>query len=444
MQCSQCGHRVRGRALFCPNCGHKLELEEQTVAPQKRRAGAEADAKKGCGQSITVIVVAIVALVAIVGLGIAAVYFGLADRSETEQQAAQQHYQKGVAYMNDSNYELAIAEFELAIKLDPQNDQAIDRLSKARATLAQVPTPTPMLQLETKAAYLQELRKAHQTRDWAQVLDISGKLLALDPDYHRAEVDEVLFEAYYESGQQLVAEDRLREAVRLFDQALDLQPDNALVSRSKELASLYLSAMGYWGADWSKAAGDFQSLFGLQPDYKDVRQRLHDANVNLGDQLASDGDWCQAAQQYGLALAALDTAETAGKRQDAINRCNSSPEATPTESEGESEPGDTTPSTASGTYAGRLVEYTGLGGQKIFIRGKVLDSSGKGVAGVRVKIQAWDWTAEAISDGNGQYSFDGLSNEVTYTLTPLDIPAEPFDVEGVAGEIAWVNFEQAE
>jgi len=206
MQCSQCGHRVHGRALFCPNCGHKLESENQ-VSPQERRRSSEADTKKGCGQSATVIVVALVALVAIVGLGFAAVYYGLADRSETEQQASQEHYQKGVAYLNDSDYELAIAEFELAIKLDPNNDQAIDRLSKARATLAEVPTPTPMLQLETKAAYLQELRKAHQTRAWDQVLVISGKLLALDPDYHRAEVDEVLFEAYYESGQQLIAED---------------------------------------------------------------------------------------------------------------------------------------------------------------------------------------------------------------------------------------------
>ena len=78
----------------------------------------------------------------------------------------------------------------------------------------------------------------------------------------------------------------------------------------------------------------------------------------------------------------------------------------------------------------------------MFIRGLILDRNGGGVSGVRVQIRAWDWSAIAVSDGNGQYAFDGLGNPVTYTLSLLDRPSIPVDVEGVWGKVTWVDFEE--
>ena len=78
----------------------------------------------------------------------------------------------------------------------------------------------------------------------------------------------------------------------------------------------------------------------------------------------------------------------------------------------------------------------------MFIRGRILDKEGVGVSGVRVQIRAWDWSAIAVADGNGQYAFDGLSNPVTYTLTLLDLSCLPFDAEGVWGKVTWVDFEE--
>lgn len=72
----------------------------------------------------------------------------------------------------------------------------------------------------------------------------------------------------------------------------------------------------------------------------------------------------------------------------------------------------------------------------------MLDEDERGVSGVQIRIQAWDWSATALTDGEGQYSFDGLSNPVTYTLSLVDLSSQPVDVMGERGKITWVNFKE--
>ena len=93
-----------------------------------------------------------------------------------------------------------------------------------------------------------------------------------------------------------------------------------------------------------------------------------------------------------------------------------------------------------GTFVGSVVEQTAIDPGKMFIRGHVLDKGDRGVQGTRVQIQAWDWKTMAVTDGNGQFAFDGLGNPVTYTLTLLDLLSLPFDVAGEWGKIKWVQF----
>jgi hypothetical protein len=92
---------------------------------------------------------------------------------------------------------------------------------------------------------------------------------------------------------------------------------------------------------------------------------------------------------------------------------------------------------------GRITEQIGMDQSKMYIRGKVVNKSEKGVPNARVQIQAWDWKAAAVTDGNGLFSFDGLANPVTYTLTLPDLPSRPLDVPGVWGKITFVSFQEA-
>jgi len=96
-----------------------------------------------------------------------------------------------------------------------------------------------------------------------------------------------------------------------------------------------------------------------------------------------------------------------------------------------------------GVFYGRFVKFEWVEKGRMLIRGKVFDKYGRGIPGVRVKIQAWDWWAVAVTNGEGQYAFDGLSNPVVYTLSLPDRPCRPYKVRGEWNKLLWVNFYQA-
>jgi tetratricopeptide (TPR) repeat protein len=394
--------------------------------------------------SLAVVAIAVLVILAIAGIGVLAVYYGLEDRAKIEYQTAEEHYNRGLAQLEQGELELAIAEFERVIKLNPRHEGARTRLAEVRQRLEIQPTPTPMLRQETKAALYERLREAYEQSDWDGVFQTADQLLAMDPTYQRADVDRMLFNAFYQSGLQLVEQNRMGEAVRLFDRALALQPENAQVKYAKHLASLYLSAMGYWGADWDLATENLSTLYNLAPDYLDVSDRIFEAYTKHGDQLAEKEDYCEATEEYTRALAVKDDPAVSTRRQAAALACQEGPAAT----EGESPIATGTPlarppTAPKGTYAGWVAEYLDTDGSRIFVRGRVMDKNGKGLAGVRVQIQAWDWTAVAVTDGNGNFSFDGLNNEVVYILTLLDLPHLATEAPGRWGKITWVNFQEA-
>lgn len=431
MICSQCGHEVSDKALFCPNCGHKLEksgTENSAEVSQTESQG------QGCGRTIIVLSIALLVVLVIVGLGAAGVYYGLQDRDRTERRVAARHYDRALDHLEEGNLELAVAELEHAVALDPGNEEMVNKLEEVRQQLEGVPTATPQLQQETKAAYFEELESAYTQNDWQRALEAADQLLILDSSYRQEEVEQMLFTSLYRRGLELVEQDRLQEAVRLFDRALALQPDDIRVSRARDLATLYTTAMSYWGADWARAIESLSELYTLDPQYKDVEQRLFEAYVKHGDILMEEEAWCQAAEEYAEALEIEDDAQVEEKLEQAMAQCENGP--VPTDEM------DEEPSAPSGIFVGQFVERQAIDRDSIFIRGKVLDSEGRGVAGEQVRIQAWDWSATATTDGEGQYSFDGLSSPVTYTLSLVDLPSQPVDVMGERGRMAWVNFEE--
>ena len=95
-----------------------------------------------------------------------------------------------------------------------------------------------------------------------------------------------------------------------------------------------------------------------------------------------------------------------------------------------------------GTYVGRFVEYISIEEHLMLVRGHVYDVEGEGVPGIQVRISAYDWSAIAVTDGAGLFSFDGLSNPLTYTLTLIGLPVQPLDVLAQEIRLAWTEFRQ--
>lgn len=434
MYCNQCGMKLEENATICPNCGYRLgtslvpDEEDSTTLAESGAATTDARAS-GCGWAMIAGMIAACVLLLISALAFVGIYQGIQERNRLNRAAALDHYQKGLEQLAAENYELARAEFELALQLDPKSKDAANKLAEVNALLTSRPTPTSAVRYQTAALLYNEARELYNRGDWDGVIAKLEQVRALEPEYEREPVTTLLVEAYYKAALRLVDEDRMEEAIRYFDQALELQPGEVTIREQKRLASLYLAGLGYWGANWQGAIDSLNVLYGLKPDYKDVRQRLYDAYVAYADTLGTKGDWCAARDRYDSALAMTFSESLKVKRDEAALACANAllPTGTPP---------------PSGTFVGRLLRVEDVGNATaMMIRGQILNAQGQPVAGVRVGLSAWDWSAApATTNSEGFFAFDGLGNPVTYTVTLLDLPAVPLPVKADWSRLAWVEF----
>ena len=377
-------------------------------------------------------------LVMILGLGALGVYHGLQERDRLDRKAAWDHYNKGVAHLGEGDLELAIVELESALRLNPEGEDIQDRLDEAKAAIQTQPTPTSLVRLRTAQAYYEKARTLFEQARWEEAIVELETVVALDPTYRREEIDTMLFESFSAGALRLRDENRLEEAILRWDRALQIRPVDEFARRQRDLASLYLTGIDYWGANWQRAVESFQQLYATEPGYLDTEHRLGEAYERNGDEFAQDGQWCEAEQQYGRALQILPAARLQGKRDDAAQQC-STPVATP-----RALPSEEITRAPKGTFVGEFIEYQMIEGEFMIVRGRVLDADEKGIVGTRVQIGAWNWSAVVVTNGDGTFSFDGLSTPATYTVSLLDLTSVPVDVRTQEGRLAWLQFREVE
>jgi len=257
--------------------------------------------------------------------GTAGVYTGYhqgkVDREATRVAVADEHYRRGLTRLDAGEYELAIAEFNYVLDLDPDNALAAQGLAEAQARLAARPTPTSQAAEDiTENLYTQGL-EAYQQEDWETAIQALTQLRAFDSGYETTTVEDMLFDSLYNYGLALLEEDRFEEGLFQLDQALEIRPLDEDALWERELAHRYMTALGYWGVDWQLCIERFEQLYALAPGYKDVFSRLREAHVLYGDLWVEREEMCPAAEQYVRALELANDAEVEQKRMDADEIC---------------------------------------------------------------------------------------------------------------------------
>ncbi|MHB1354943.1 MAG: hypothetical protein ACYCZF_03085 [Anaerolineae bacterium] len=433
-QCARCGNDLADNTLFCQRCG--LRVGADPTAPQRRNQTTSqeepATTRPRYTLTLLAIAVAIISVAGIVALGISSFSLGLRDRALASSDLAAQHYLVGVDHLTHGEYDLAIAEFQLVLRLQADFPDAQTKLARAQQALQveQVPTLVATVTAMPLSQNIADIEQSFARQDWTTVIELGEAFLTDHPDYQSDRLIPMLFTAYKTAGDLAVEEDRLSEAIRLFDRALAIIPDDPTVTTSRQQAALYLAASSYWGADWQRAIDTFAQLVNLDINYRDAFQRLYQAHVEYADDSANNGDWCLAASEYALANQLIDSSDIQDKQVTAEVNCANKP--TPL------------PQATSGSYIGRIVEQKPADNKLVYIGGYVLDYQNKPVPSMRVKISAFDWSAIATTDSGGHYSFDGLTSPVTYTITLLDVTVTPAEVGGKLSQFTQVNFEQVE
>ena len=282
--------------------------------------------------------------------------------------------QEAVDLRTDSNPQEALIRYQQVLKLDGESEEAItgigellDALLTAAAVIVvtptsglPAPTATSLNSLEGMWADAQALYNAGR---WVDAISRLLQVRTTDQTFQPAQVEEMLYTAYVSLGTEKSNSGSLEEAVNLFDKALVLRP-NAVETRTlRDVTAEYVDALTYWYADWPKVIELLENLYQLNPNYRDVRQRLQKAHVEYADSFSRQNEWCDATEQFAAAIAVQNGPGLAEKESQAQILCETAPTAsaedgTQTTQAGTPQPGVTgtpTAPVAGGLGVGRIL-----------------------------------------------------------------------------------------
>ncbi|MGI6207651.1 MAG: hypothetical protein ACOYEW_05485 [Anaerolineae bacterium] len=327
VKCEVCGHPLSGREVECPNCGSygdvsailpDTELLEAAPDPERERRWVQRPLLYG-------LLIAGVLALFLAGAGAFGVYNGLRDRERVKLTAVAEHYSRGVSSFEKGDYALAVAEFEYVESIRPGYLDTSAQLQRAREAMLAQPTPTSQAREDIAAGLLSRAQDEMEAESWSKAIATLREVQSLVPDYKAEQVRALLFQSMYGAGAQALEAHDVTAALEWFKQALALNPESVDIRRQITLASLYLQAMDAWGLDWPTVVSRLEQLHSLSPDYADTEERLASAYVRWGDELSSEGSWCEAADQYALSSAIRESPTVDTKAALAVAYCENPP-----------------------------------------------------------------------------------------------------------------------
>ncbi|MFO7634573.1 MAG: hypothetical protein R6W76_18630 [Caldilinea sp.] len=107
----------------------------------------------------------------------------------------------------------------------------------------------------------------------------------------------------------------------MYDKALALRPTAADIQQERDLIAQYLDVLAYTGVDFQIVIRRLQALYAVDPDYRDVEERLQKAHISYADRLASNEEWCEAQDEYNDALTIVSSPTIVTKRDAAQTQC---------------------------------------------------------------------------------------------------------------------------
>ena len=157
------------------------------------------------------------------------------------------------------------------------------------------PNEVSQIMLQAEAAY--------SAGRWAESVEHLLEIRQRNPAYDAAHVNELLFTAYINLASEKDNQNKLEEALTLYDEALALDPNATEVRQERQLIADYLEVLTYSGVDWERSTVLLRKLYGEEPDYRDIKERFQEALLAYGVQQGDDRAWCEAAQLLTEAIA---------------------------------------------------------------------------------------------------------------------------------------------
>ena len=331
---------------------------------------------------------------------------GYQELQAQNHEAAIIHFNRGLGYLAENYPELARSEFEIALKYDAAYEPAQQKLNALQKPNGSG-TPGAPQQDRIAAAMFDEARGLVSQKQWGDAITRLEQLRTLQVGYRESEVNDLLYEAYVNSGKVAIASGQIEIARERFEAALAIRNTDPEVKRQRDMAELYLEGQQAVGFNWQTAVQKFSALYQQDPNYDDVKRRLFDAHLEYGDKACKEGAWALAQREYDGALALTNDSQLAQKRAQAPTICKKLVSPTPTGTilpvgtpvaAGTSAPESYTWKTSTATDK----PCTGPGD----LSGVVRDALGRALPNVAVGYSADDILLVSMrTNTNGQYQF---------------------------------------
>jgi len=355
-------------------------IQLQAMQPEPQRAGGEAaQASRAPGTEATAarptraerkgrrnlfgpILVLVLAL--LMGLFLLLYSTGVVDRLLGSQRQArvQSLVNQGRAAMNVGDYDRAVKAFGDALALSPNSDDIKTWYEKALrnqklATLykraeediqagqwaAALEKLQEILQLDPaysdvgkKIAFVKSqqaletqysaAQSAYQQSNWSEAIKVLEQLRAQSLTFRTADVQQLLFFAYFREGVGLMNSageslDVTGQAIQSFDRALQIFPNDQPALDERSLANLYRQSLLFvTQKNWPQAVVTLQQINSSRPDYLGGRatSMLCSSYLQLGDAYYAAGNLEQALQQYRnvLGIESCDHVDAALKERE--------------------------------------------------------------------------------------------------------------------------------
>ncbi len=224
--------------------------------------------------------------------------------------------------MDAGRYENAKTRLEYIIDKYPNFPGAADLLVQVMMKLdAPTPVPTPEMIAEvtiepeitptpdTRAAedIFNQIAQNIANQDWDLAIQNIHALKETNYDYRTVDVDGFYFIALRNRGIQRIWAGELEQGMYDLAVAGQLGAIDSAAAGAKSWGEMYLTGASYWDVNWAGAVDIFSQLYAQMPYFSDSTgmtsaERYRIALYRLGDQFATNGDYCTASSYYKKSL----------------------------------------------------------------------------------------------------------------------------------------------
>jgi tetratricopeptide (TPR) repeat protein len=221
----------------------------------------------------------------------------LAGIEESQQQAdLDRLYQDAVTNEQQGNYQAAL---DLLHQVEARSPGFLDVQQRILAVEKK---------LSIESAWL-EAQNVAQAGNWTETISLLLQIRAMDGEFHRAEVRDLIFQAYAQLARQQISQangdlEVLRQARYYLDKALQEKPTNQDLIRELGLVDNFIAGFeASASGDWVDAVVHWEAILAVQPDYQGgvVQDPLRQAYPKAARQLIA-----QANGSVGLLRQAVD------------------------------------------------------------------------------------------------------------------------------------------